>query len=185
MNSTQNQSYSLLSQQEIDILIDFLTEKKGSLDNDVMNQQSIDKLIHLIKNDSQRIRNNLFDPLSNVDTELLVSLNFKTKPTDFCEFRCSVNEENSYIQLIAYNPETKKELAITPKILNKNNSEEWGFCISPLMFNRLARSLSLKYTTETHDTICGIYAKTIYGDASHPIPELFLPSNTHLLECLI
>lgn len=44
MNTIQSQSYSLLSQEEIDVLVDFLNAKKGSVNSDVMSQKSIDIL---------------------------------------------------------------------------------------------------------------------------------------------
>ena len=45
MSNTQNSSFSLLNQKEIDSLIGFLSEQKNSLDSDVLSQKSIDKLI--------------------------------------------------------------------------------------------------------------------------------------------
>lgn len=49
MASTNNANFSLLSQNEIDVLVKFLLEKKETLGTDVMNQKSIDKLIMLFR----------------------------------------------------------------------------------------------------------------------------------------
>ena len=62
MNTIQSQSYSLLSQEEIDVLVDFLNAKKGSVNSDVMSQKSIDKLIYLITSDKQQIIKDLCNP---------------------------------------------------------------------------------------------------------------------------
>lgn len=55
MASTNNANFSLLSQNEIDVLVKFLLEKKETLGTDVMNQKSIDKLIMLIQTDHEKL----------------------------------------------------------------------------------------------------------------------------------
>ena len=77
MKDTLNPSYSLLNQKEIDALVEFLLEKKNSVDSDVMSQESIDKLIALITSNSRSIIMDLFDPFVNVDASLLSTLNFR------------------------------------------------------------------------------------------------------------
>lgn len=57
MASTNNANFSLLSQNEIDVLVKFLLEKKETLGTDVMNQKSIDKLIMLIQTDHEKLIN--------------------------------------------------------------------------------------------------------------------------------
>ena len=167
MNTIQSQSYSLLSQEEIDVLVDFLNAKKGSVNSDVMSQKSIDKLIYLITSDKQQIIKDLCNPLNDVNSSLLETVHFR---------------EN---KLTATNTKNGKTLAITPKLFDENDSEEWGVCISPLMFNHLARVLSLVYTTETHEQICSIFAKGNYNDENYPIPAFYMPTNVNLLEMLI
>ncbi|MDE7051286.1 MAG: hypothetical protein K2O92_00025, partial [Lachnospiraceae bacterium] len=66
-----------------------------------------------------------------------------------------------------------------------NDTEEWGYSISPVFFNRIAKIFNLKYTTETHDKICNIFAKHTYGSESHKIAEIYLPTNSALLECML
>ena len=77
MKDTLNPSYSLLNKKEIDALVEFLLEKKNSVDSDVMSQESIDKLIALITSNSRSIIMDLFDPFVNVDASLLSTLNFR------------------------------------------------------------------------------------------------------------
>ena len=49
-----NNSFSLLSQQEIDTLVSFLTDKKA-VNSDVLSQKSIDKLISFIQSDPEKV----------------------------------------------------------------------------------------------------------------------------------
>lgn len=185
MKDTLNPSYSLLNQKEIDALVEFLLEKKTSVNSDVMSQESIDKLISLITHDSGRIIMDFFDPFANIEPALLSNLNFRDNSDELCELHCSVDDSTGYIKLTAHNTVTGKELLITPNLINENDTEDWGYSISPTFFNRLARILSFKYTTETHDTVCTIFAKHTYGTADHEIPEIYLPTNDNLLECLM
>lgn len=185
MSDTQNSSFSLLNQKEIDSLIGFLSEQKDSLNSDVLSQKSIDKLIKLISSDSDRIITDVFDPFAHVDNSVLATLGFRDDVSQLCELRFSVDESNDYIILTAYNTVTDKELIITPNLINANDTKDWGCSISPVFFNRIAKVFSFKYTQQTHDAVCNCFAKHTYGDAGHKIPEIYLPVNEKLLECLI
>lgn len=185
MGDNQNQSYSLLTQEEIDVLVTFLNAKKSSLNSDVLNQTSVDKLIYLITNDRQQIVKDLFDPLANVNSALLETLNFKKNTDELCELRCELAEDTGMLKLIIFNTVTEKMMEITPKMLDESDIAEWGNCISPAMFNRIARALSLKYTTETHNKICALFAKATFGDETHTIPNLHMPRNAYLIEVML
>lgn len=185
MNTIQSQSYSLLSQEEIDVLVDFLNAKKGSVNSDVMSQKSIDKLIYLITSDKQQIINGLCNPLNDVNSSLLETMHFPREFRRNLYFKLHDGSSDRFLKLTATNTKNGKTLAITPKLFDENDSEEWGVCISPLMFNHLARVLSLVYTTETHERICSIFAKGNYNDENYPIPAFYMPTNVNLLEMLI
>jgi hypothetical protein len=185
MNTIQSQSYSLLSQEEIDVLVDFLNARKGSVNSDVMSQKSIDKLIYLITSDKQQIIKDLCNPLNDVNSSLLETMHFRENFEEICTLSCTTDPQTGFLKLTATNTKNGKTLAITPKLFDENDSEEWGVCISPLMFNHLARVLSLVYTTETHERICSIFAKGNYNDENYPIPAFYMPTNVNLLEMLI
>ncbi len=57
------ESKALLSQSEIDALVSFLSSQKDSIENDVMNQESIDKLIGMLNSGFDL--NNLADNKGN------------------------------------------------------------------------------------------------------------------------
>ncbi len=183
MISNQNQSYSLLNQDEIDVLVSFLLDKKNSVDSDVMSQQSIDKLIYLITHDRKQLIN-MLDPIACVDSTLLIQKQLRQKEEEVCELRYSITD-NGYLTLTAFNPTTGQTMEITPELFSDTDTVDWGKCISPLTLNRIARSLSLKYTIQTHEQICHIFASTIYGDEAHAIPALHLPTNTALLDTIL
>ena len=185
MSDTQNSSFSLLNQKEIDSLIGFLSEQKNSLNSDVLSQTSIDKLIKLISSDSDRIITDVFDPFAHVDNSVLATLGFREDVSQLCELKFAVDESNDYIILTAYNTVTKKELIITPNLINANDTKDCGCSISAVFFIRIAKVFSFKYTQQTHDAVCNCFAKHTYGDAHHKIPEIYLPVNEKLLECLL
>lgn len=185
MSKTNQTNFSLLDQQEIDALVKFLTEKKSDFLSDVMSQNHIDKLISLIQTDKERIILDLSEPLGSLDERLLKKLHLRNNLDEICELTCKLDEESGFIKLYVTNLATNETSELTPKTLDSNDTDEWGRAISPFLFNNIAITLSLKYTRETHDQICSIYAQRNFGDAEHKIPEFYLPDNASLLECLL
>lgn len=185
MSNIQKPSFSLLTQKEVDTLVDFLNNNREAVDSDVMNQNSIDKLINLITNDSDNIILDLFDPFASVDQNLLKASDFYIDENDVCELCIFVNDNTGFITLTAHNTVTGKNMDITPKLINKNDTEDWGQSISPIFFNRIAKVFNLKYTMETHNKVCNIFAKHMYGSEKHKIAEIYLPVNTALIERML
>lgn len=185
MEQDKNTSFSLLSQQEIDTLVRFLTDKKNTVNSDVMSQASIDKLIMLIKSDRERLALNSFISYGNIDPTFLKKLHFRANKNEVCELRCSVNPANNYIELFIYNTNTEQTLQLTPQLFDEEDTDSWGYAISPAFFNHIAYTLSLKYTRETYDSICSLYAQHTFGSPDHKLPELYLPENSTLVACLL
>lgn len=183
MNSNQNQSYSLLSQEEIDVLVSFLIDKKSAVDSDVMSQQSIDKLIYLITNENTQVLN-LLDPFAKGKTDRMTELNLRKEKDQVCELRVSL-AENGFIELTAVNLSTEETLKITPQIFNQSDDENWGYSISPVTLNRVAIALGLKYSTQTNDFVKKVFAKSNFGDENHVVPAIHQPVNVQLLEALL
>ena len=95
----RNKSFSLLSQQEIDTLVKFLTEKKKGVGSDVMSQNSIDKLIRLIQTDKDRIVLNSSIAVDSLTMTFLEEIHFRDSSDELCELRCNVNPETNYLSL--------------------------------------------------------------------------------------
>lgn len=185
MSNIQKPSFSLLTQKEVDTLVAFLNNNREAMNSDVMNQNSIDKLINLITNDSDRIILDLFDPFARIDQDILEASDFYLDKNDVCELCFSVDDATGFVILTAYNTVTGKTLEITPKLINKSDTEDWGYFIPPIFFNRVAKVFNMKYTTETHNKVCDTFAKYIYGSEKHKIAEIYLPANTALIECML
>ena len=185
MNQSRNTSFALLNQQEIDTLVKFLTDQKNAVDNDVMSQNSIDKLIKLIQTDKDRLILNPFLTLTSAGKTAADKLKFRANPTELCELRYSVNEENHFVELSIYNTVTDTTYPLTPNAFDDNDDSEWGLSISPAHFSQIALSLSVKFTQNTYDTVCAAFSKHNYGMEGHRISDFYLPSNKTLVESLL
>lgn len=185
-------NFTLLSQTEIDALINFLSLEKTTVNNEVLNQHSIDKLIqlmrsHVIKNLNLEALTVLDDKISDQVKDPLVYLGLRDNETDPCLLFVSPNTEDDYLELCAKNILTNNQILITPKCIESNAITDsdylcnWGYSIAPVIFDTIASNYGLKYTDETFKQICSIYAEKNYGDPAHGLPKVFLPSSTKLL----
>lgn len=184
MTSTNNASFSLLDQKEIDALVQFLLEKKNSLDSDVMNQNSIDKLIMLIKTDKEKLSTYFSLAYANFDTSILRKLKFKTDESEKCTLQFSIDDDTKFVVLELTNTTTDKTMKLLPKHFNENDSELWGLSMAPVLFTHLACTLSATFTQETYDKVCDCFVMHQYGSLSYPIPSIYLPENFILLDCI-
>lgn len=171
--STQNMT--LLSQEEIDILLSFLLHQKSTLSTNVLDQANIDKLISIIRN-SEPNQMNLFFHSHLVN-------NFLKKNLDDFQLFFQINDQTDFIELFALNIITKEEVEITPACLitsEKNTNSTWGYTISPMLFHNIATHLNLKYTNTVYESICKLYSLKNFGDANYILPAIYLPSTAEL-----
>ena len=185
MDQDKNTNFSLLNQEEIDTLVRFLTEKKNTVDSDIMSQTSIDKLIKLIQTDREHLVLHSFNAKENVDLTFLQNIHFRTSKEELCELRFSTNSDTNYIELFIDNKDTGVTTQLSPKLFNAEDSDEWGYTIPPALFSQIATTLSLKFTQDTYDSICSIFAKHNFGSVNQKIPEIYLPENSNLVACLL
>lgn len=176
MANAQNQDFSLLSQSEIDTLINFINDKREGVDSSVLNQESIDKLLEMLRFNNGRAKKEEILHMGEVEGTLADLITVR-HGDDVCVLEYSVDEANDFVRLEAVNTVTKERMEITPKMFNEGDGELWGHCIAPLVLHRMARALKVKYTAETYENLCKRYAKYIYGDASRKLPFLFMPGN--------
>lgn len=183
MKQNNNDSFSLLNQQEIDTLIRFLTEKKNAVDSDVMSQKSIDKLITLIQTDRDRIALGSFLTYGNINNAFLKD--FRKENQEVCHLQFALHPDTKFVELSIFNPVTQKTMMLTPALLDKNDTDEWGLSIPPSIFIHIALGLELKFSQNTYDSVCDAYAAHNFGSSEHKIPETMLPDNDLLVECLL
>lgn len=184
MKDNKNESFSLLNQQEIDTLVQFLTNQKNAVDSDIMNQQSIDKLINLITTDRDRLALNFALAFSNTKVDWN-NLSFKEADSDICELQYEIEEETNLMKIFVYNQTRNSKTIVTPANFNEGDITDWGFSVSPISFCRIATFLFVKFKQETYDAICAHFGKINYGNEAVKLPEILLPDNDTLVACIL
>ncbi len=185
MNEAQNLSLSLLSQEEIDTLVSFLLEKKNSVDSSVLNQVSIDKLIELIHYDNMRRKQEVFTTYTELEGDLRDVVTVRGQKGDVCRMSCEKAADTGYITIQVINDTSGESMVLTPSSINEGDGEEWGKCIVPALFCKLAVALDVKYTVDTYESICQSFAEEFFGDGEHKIPFFYLPGNELMLKNLL
>ena len=170
-NITNNNT--LLTQKEIDTLISFLTNHDQKVIQDaVLSQDSIDKIVSLLqKNGDANL--NLFNSNASPELTILPAEDLTGHTLDFV-----IDDSNDYITLFAYNDDSK--LIVTPMALSSlkiiEDDSVWGYCIEPVIFDKIATIFKLKYTKETYDAICELFSIKRYGKSNMDIPAIYLPT---------
>ena len=185
MNEAQNLDLSLLSQYEVDTLVNFLLEKKDTVDSSVLSQKSVDKLIELLRYDKHRRKQELVSALPDLERALADAVTVRENARQLCELCCEVGGADGFLKLSVMNKENGQAMQITPTVINSDDDAEWGRCMAPATFCRLASALGVKYTTDTYEAVCKQFAECMFGDAECKIPFLYLPSNAEMLKGLI
>ncbi len=184
MTQDKNTSFSLLTQQEIDTLVKFLTKTK--IDSDVMNQNSIDKLIHLIRTDKDNLSLSSYLSIEPLDSSFIEErLHFRDSVDELCELHFTTNDEAKTVDLTIHNTKTDTTYPLTTDIINAHDTAGWGFCLAPSQFIQIAYLLSIKCTQDTYDTVCKTFAKGNYGSEDAKISQLYLPDSRMLVKVMI
>ena len=184
-------SFSLLTQKEIDTLIAFLSNTDNGVTRDVLSQTSVDKLIHLIRNnDINKIPLDTLDSLELKPTfDILKELQIRNDSTEICELLFTIDNKTEFICLFAKNTVTNKEHPITPATLDRtelvNGTTSWGYSITPILFDKIARIFNLKYSRQTYEDICSLFLLKNFGSTNQRVPSLYCPSSTQLLDNLL
>lgn len=183
---------TLLTQEEIDTLVKFLVQNKEGINNEVLNQNSVDKLIYLIENnDLRRLRLDSVNlkPSGESSPKLLVSLGLYENETQTGRLDARVNEESSYLELYAVNRETGKELLLTPdnyaQINLGESTSQWGYSIVPSLFDEIADTYGLKYERKTLEFVCALFADKNFGNKNFTLASAFVPSSKQLLSNIL
>lgn len=181
----------LLSQKEIDILVKFLLDQKQSgMQNSVLTQDSIDKLIQLLQNNNvDLLELNIagVNRNSNPETEDVLDNQVRYDNTITYELSFEIIDNN--IHLLATHPEANTILHITPKSLELMSIVEdksyWGCCIDPNLFDKVATVFHFKYRRKTLDAITKLFVEKMYGTGSIELPKIYHPSSLSLSQNLI
>lgn len=174
-------NFSLLSQEEIDTLIEFLSEKSNFVESEVLSQDSIDKLVALFRNCNKA---SIGSYKGEQEMRALAQV-LDSKSEWILIFE--EEEQTGYMEIYATNGERKEK--ITPKGFSNNcfstDQSSWGYSISPWVFLEIAKTYNVKFTKDTYHQVCERYALKNYGDANYDIDEFFTGSAKELLPQLI
>lgn len=185
---------TLLSQSEIDVLVRFLNSKKDVVTGEVLEQSSVDKLLSLLQSRGQKLYFDSDMPQlkAGSGTAILVldgEANIGEQQRA-CELECEIDHQSGYVKVICVNKDNGNKYNMTPTCLEqasymKGDTTVWGYAIPPLTFDTIATLLQVKYAKSTFDKVCEIYAERMFGDKSHLIPHIYMPSSQNLLQHLL
>ncbi len=186
-----NQNMALLSQTEIDTLLNFL--QKSKVGEEVMDQSSIDRLINLLQTDQKRE----FKYSTNVPQMpggegqplLLVDGMKNAKEQERCVLECQVDGQTQYLHIFCRDESKDREYEITPFCVSElrflpNDRSSWGYAIPPVTFDHIAALMMIKYTKSVFDKVCHIFAQRMFGGEWTEIPELYMPTTYDLIHHL-
>lgn len=176
----EDKNFTLLSQEEIDTLVTFLTEKQH-VESAVLTQESIDKLVLLMKNHTYKnIKTQ--STVQNVRSASGVLLAEKEWSLDF-----EIDEETKYMNIFATDGTIKEY--ITPRGFSSTcfveDDSVWGYAVCPAQFVEIAKSYQLKFNKQVYEQISENFAYYNFGDRSYEINEFYMASTKDLLSCLI
>lgn len=174
-------NFSLLSQEEIDTLIEFLTDKSNCIDSEVLNQESIDKLIAMMRVYGKKPAGNR-SVLETVRADQSVLNGAYNWTLEFEE-----EDSTKHMRIYATNGDVKEY--ITPRGYSctcfVDDDSSWGFCISPVQFVEIAKDYNLKLSKSVYADVCERFAIKNYGSSAYDIDEFFLASGKDIVSCLL
>ncbi len=169
---------ALLSQSEIDTLIAFLSGEKDNtaMSSEVLSQDSIDKLINLIRNTGDADEGlKLVLPVSVAEGEEINSF-FRTSDdtyTDGCSYALCYEKRDGEVYISGRNSVSGKLVPIRPCDVT-GDGEKWGRCVLPVLLKTVAQNFRLEIGQEALNAAAADYAEVVFGDANAVLPALYL-----------
>lgn len=174
-------NFSLLSQEEIDTLIKFLTENSDFFGTEVLSQDSIDKLIAVMRGYGKKIAANQ-RALEAVRAVSSVLDSNSTWTMDFEE-----NAADGFMEIFATDG-THKEF-ITPKGYScgcfVGDDSAWGYAVSPALFAKIAKVYGLKFSKRVYNEVCNRFLEKNFGNKAYDVDDFFMASGKDILSCLL
>ena len=173
-------SFSLLSQEEIDTLISFLTDKANNFDSEILSQDSIDKLVSMMRANWRKPSGNR-SALESVRAVSKVLTPDKEWTMDF-----EINEKD-FVVVYATDGDTKE--MISPRGYScacfVDDDGTWGYSISPVQFVDIAIAYDLKFTKSVYERVQKRFCVKNFGDENYNLDDFFHSPTQDLLGCLI
>lgn len=179
-------NFSLLSQEEIDTLIEFLTASSDTLVSEVLSQDSIDKLISMMKLYGKKPSGKKPSGNHNILGDVRAASSVMGE-TGVWSLEFEENADTGFMDLFATNGEDKEY--ITPRGYSCKcfvaDESAWGYAVSPVQFADIAKAYNLKFSKSVFMGVCQRFAEKNYGDASYDIDDFFMASSKDVLACLL
>ena len=176
----EDKNFSLLSQEEIDTLVAFLTDKHH-VESAVLSQESIDKLVHLVKNYACKSAGTQ-GAMYNVRSASSVLLPEKNWSLEF-----EIRQDNGFMSVYATDGAVKEY--ITPRGFScacfADDDSVWGYAVCPAQFVEIAKSYDLKFTKQVYEQVSENFAKCNFGDSKYEVNEFYMATTKDLLSCLM
>ena len=173
---------ALLSQEEIDALVEFLKNKE-KIGSEILDQASIDRLVEILtetKTDESAASDSRFfgNIVLSVEKDIAVQ-------REQCTLLYEKDTEG-YVHVVCENSITGMRYEITPECLEKSGlvesaGERWGFAIMPVLFDLAAMKLQVKYSAEAFSKVCADYATLLFGTPGAVLPNIYLPTAARVL----
>lgn len=174
-------NFSLLSQEEIDTLIEFLTEKTGCFGTEVLSQESIDKLIAMMKGYGKNVVGN------HRSSETVRAVSSVLGSDSRWVMTFEENSTTGYMEIFATDGTQKEK--ITPKGYScgcfVGDDSTWGYAVSPVQFAEIAKVYGLKFSKGVYSEVCQRFAEKNFGDKLYDIDDFFMASGKDILFCLL
>lgn len=173
----EDNNFSLLTQEEIDSLVNYLKENHKIVDSKVLNQESIDKLILMMQSFREATADN-----ENVRAVSSVLSGDKTWSLEISE-----SNNRGFVELYVTDGDRREK--ITPESFAAGcflgDSSQWGLAVSPLIFCDVAVAFGIRFTKETYEQVVRQFAKVNYGSPDYPVPSFYLADSKKLSMNLI
>ena len=115
-------------------------------------------------------------------------MKIRTNESQLCELTIQI-EENGFLEVIIVNQDTGNVYKVTPngasEMTISDDDSQWGKCISPCTFVDISDAYDAKFTEETYEKICSVYAKVKFDDENYKIPDFFLPEQGIIAQLLL
>ena len=175
-----NENKTLLTQQEIDALINFLERHDDTPIGAVLDQSSIDKLIEIIKyNNSKGI---FFGKGVSLDYGLSDS-NAVIKDPDGNEINVSgfildyIKNPDGYISVFCADKNSGTRITLSPSCLSEHSYVKddacWGYTVSPGTLLKLSRMFNVNCSAQLLQKAEKDFAKVVYGDENAKIADYY------------
>jgi len=176
------ESKALLTQNEIDTLINFLQSHTQSPIGSVLDQGSIDKLVEIIKfNNDKGVYFNKESAinLTGNDEPLAIIKDATGRILDAqsCSFICE-KDADGFVNVVCLEKTTGTRVNISPSCINRKefleDDAKWGLAVSPHTLIRLSGIFGINCDADTLKNAEKDFAKLVYGDENAKIADCYM-----------